>query len=79
MRHSEFWRLMNEEFGVSYARSVGSDIVLSALDGHTAVQALEAGYSPRIVWNAVCDVQGIPAGRRLGRDVKPGPSRGSAG
>ena len=35
------------------------------------IQALAAGVEPRKVWLAVCDVQDVPAERRLGRDIKP--------
>ncbi|PWD50057.1 DUF3046 domain-containing protein [Serinibacter arcticus] len=58
MRHSEFWSVMEQVFGASYARSLGGDLVMSALDGRTADQALEAGVPPREVWEAVCDATG---------------------
>ena len=78
MRHSDFWRLMEDEFGSGYARSVASDQVVSALGGRTAVQALDAGASPRDGWVAVCEAMHVPAERRLGRDPAdgPGPSGG---
>lgn len=78
VRHSVFWQLMEEEFGVGYARSVAHDQTIGALDGRTAQQALDAGEAPRTVWLAVCDAMDVPASRRLGRDLPParrGPSR----
>ena len=71
MRQSVFWQLMDEEFGVGYARSVAQDQSIGALDGLTAQQALEAGHHPREVWLAVCDAMDVPPQRRLGRDLPP--------
>ncbi len=71
MRHSVFWQLMEEEFGVGYARSVAQDQAIGALDGRTAQQALDAGEAPRTVWVAVCDAMEVPADRRLGRELPP--------
>ncbi|WP_394942178.1 DUF3046 domain-containing protein [Psychromicrobium sp. YIM B11713] len=71
MRVSEFWRLMEDEFGARYARSLASDLILTAIGGRSAIEALEAGVSPREIWHAVCDVQEVPASRRLGKDLKP--------
>ncbi|WP_040161916.1 DUF3046 domain-containing protein [Mobilicoccus massiliensis] len=69
MRESEFWRLMNDEFGESYANMVGRTQQLGELGGRTVVDALDAGVPPRRVWDALCDHMGIPAERRLGRDL----------
>jgi hypothetical protein len=69
---SDFWRLMDEEFGAAYSRSLAADLVLSALGGQTAQEALRAGVDARSVWLAVCEMQEVPAERRLGRDI---PSR----
>ncbi|MGG5172179.1 DUF3046 domain-containing protein [Pseudarthrobacter sp. J1738] len=71
MRMSEFWRLMDDEFGAGYSRVVASTITLAAFPGKTAMEALAAGERPKSVWLAVCDVQDVPAYRRLGRDIKP--------
>ena len=68
MRHSDFWRLMDDEFGRTYARSLAADQVMAALDGRTAVQALDAGARPRDVWVAVCDAMGVPSERRAGTE-----------
>ncbi|RAX47755.1 DUF3046 domain-containing protein [Arthrobacter sp. AQ5-06] len=71
MRISDYWRLMDDEFGAGYSRVLSSTLVLAGAGGRTADQALAAGVNPRQVWSAVCDVQDVPPERRLGRDVKP--------
>jgi hypothetical protein len=68
MRHSDFWRLMEDEFGEGYARVLASSLVLTAVGGRTAVEALKAGQNPRTVWLAVCEMQDVPPERRLGKD-----------
>jgi hypothetical protein len=70
VRHSEFWQLLEDEFGASYAPTVARDVVVEALGGRTAEQALAAGARPREVWSALCDVMQVPADRRWGRDPR---------
>ena len=71
MRRSEFWTLMGDEFGATYAASLARDHVLSALGGLTAWQALDVGEDPRQVWLALCAEMDVPVERRLRAD--PGP------
>jgi Protein of unknown function (DUF3046) len=71
MRISEYWRLMDDEFGTGYSRVLSSTLVLASVGSRTADQALASGVDPRRVWLAVCDVQDVPAERRLGRDIAP--------
>ncbi|MFD1214564.1 DUF3046 domain-containing protein [Arthrobacter sp. GCM10027362] len=71
MRLSDFWRLMDDEFGAGYSRVLAADLVLAALGGRTAAEALKAGVPPKSVWLAVCEMQDVPPERRLGRDIKP--------
>ncbi|XAS65205.1 DUF3046 domain-containing protein [Micrococcaceae bacterium Sec5.8] len=71
MRISDFWRLMDDEFGAGYSRVLSSSLVLAGVGSRTADQALSAGVAPRQVWLALCEVQDVPPERRLGRDVKP--------
>jgi hypothetical protein len=71
VRISDFWRLMDDEFGAGYSRVLSSTLVLAGVGGRTADQALSAGVPPKQVWLALCDVQDVPPERRLGRDVKP--------
>jgi transcriptional regulator GlxA family with amidase domain len=70
VRHSEFWQLLDDEFGPAYARTVARDVVVDVLGGRTAEQALAAGVRPREVWRALCDAMEVPAERRWGRDPK---------
>ena len=71
MKLSEFWTNMDYEFGAGYARVLAGDLVLGSLGNMTALEALEAGVSPKDVWLAVCETQDIPAVRRLGPDREP--------
>jgi hypothetical protein len=74
VRHSDFWLLMDDVFGATYARTLASDQVLGALADRTAVQALADGLEPRAVWRALCDAMEIPEQRRWGSD-RPRSSR----
>lgn len=71
MRTSDFWRLMDDEFGRAYSRTLAETLHLSGLGDRTASQALQAGIEPRTVWLSICEMQDVPEHRRLGRDVKP--------
>ncbi|WP_420180677.1 DUF3046 domain-containing protein [Paenarthrobacter sp. TA1.8] len=71
MRASDFWRLMDDEFGAGYSRVLANSLVLAGVGGRTAVEALASGHQPREVWLAVCEVQDVPPERRLGKDIKP--------
>lgn len=71
VRLSEFWRLVEDEFGGQYAATLASMHVIHALGDRTADQALEEGVRPGRVWVALCDDMDVPAERRLGRDVPP--------
>ncbi|HEX3811560.1 MAG TPA: DUF3046 domain-containing protein [Mycobacteriales bacterium] len=64
MRLTEFWARMREQFGDVYAESVARDHVISGLGGVTAVQALEGGIEPRVVWRAICAAFDVPPARR---------------
>jgi hypothetical protein len=70
VRQSEFWQLMEDEFGAGYAHTLAGDQVIGALGGRTARQALDAGDPPRDVWFAVCDAMHVPPQRRWGVDPK---------
>ncbi len=71
VRLSDFWRLMDDEFGSGYSRVLASELVLGELDGRSARDALDAGVEPRKVWLAICEKQDVPVSRRLGRDIAP--------
>ena len=61
MRLTEFWRRMEERFGVVYAGSFAADMVLSTLGSRTVNQALDQGESAKDVWRAVCAHLETPA------------------
>ena len=71
MRVSEFWTLVEDEFGSAHGRSLAHDTVLLALDDRTPLQALDAGVEPKRVWLALCDAMDVPPARRLGKDRPP--------
>ncbi len=64
MRLSEFWALMEQEFGGPYGRSLATSHVIHALDDRSAAEAIEAGVPVRRVWLALCDDLQIPQDRR---------------
>ncbi|KQM24030.1 MULTISPECIES: DUF3046 domain-containing protein [unclassified Frigoribacterium] len=66
MRKSEFARAVEDEFGEAYGRVVTRDLVIQSLGDRTADQAIAQGESPRDVWLALCDAEGVPMGRRHG-------------
>lgn len=78
VRHSEFWQLMEDEYGPGYARTVARDQVVAGLGGRTVDEALAAHVPPRQVWFALCDVMDVPPERRWGRRDRAS-SRGRAG
>lgn len=60
MRVSEFWALMEQEFGRGYAAVVASTQSLGSLSGRTAEQAVEEGEPVRTVWEAIVHDMGVP-------------------
>ncbi|HZY01741.1 MAG TPA: DUF3046 domain-containing protein [Dermatophilaceae bacterium] len=76
MRLSDFWRLMDDEFGAAYAHSLARDHVLGALGNRTPMQALESGVKPREAWLALCADMDVPKERWLGKELRsPDKSR----
>ena len=71
VRTSDFWRLMDDEFGENYSRTLARDLVVDRLGDRSAAEALDAGLDPKAVWEAVCRAQDVPRERWLGRDVRP--------
>ena len=71
MRVSEFWTLVDDEFGTAYGRSLATDHVLLVLGDRTAREALDGGVEPKEIWLALCEAMDVPAERRLGRDRPP--------
>lgn len=68
MRHSEFWQLMETEFGHAYAHTLARELVMSTLGERTAVEALAGHEDARTVWWALCDAMDVPLERRWGPD-----------
>ncbi|GAB2460846.1 hypothetical protein HD599_001134 [Conyzicola lurida] len=66
MRLSEFRIAVTDEFGDAYGRVLTRDLVLGAVGGLTADQAIKAGVAPREIWNALCDASDVPLERRYG-------------
>ena len=66
MKLSEFQTAVDAEFGAGYGGVVVNDLVLAALGGRTAREALAAGVRPREVWLALCDATDVPEERRHG-------------
>ncbi|WP_151526234.1 DUF3046 domain-containing protein [Serinicoccus kebangsaanensis] len=60
MRLSEFWELVEQEFGSGYGAVVARTQVLGSLGGRTAEDALHQGESVRRVWEAVCRDMDVP-------------------
>ena len=71
MKLSEFWALMEHEFGAGYAPVLARDLVLGSLGHRTAAEALDAGVNPKTVWFAICEEQEIPQECRWGPDKEP--------
>ncbi|MDX6326057.1 MAG: hypothetical protein QOK15_2411 [Nocardioidaceae bacterium] len=55
---------MELTLGPSYARVWSRQQVLSALDGRTVDEALQAGEPPKAVWRAVADSLSLPESQR---------------
>ena len=73
VQEREFWQLLEEVLGRSYGRALARDQVLDRLNGLTAVEALEMGEEPRVVWNVLCDQMNIPDSKRWGKDHNAPP------
>lgn len=68
VRMSDFWTLVDGEFGPVHGRLLVHEHVLGALGHRTAQQALDAGEDARTVWFALCDDLDVPQERRWGLD-----------
>ena len=55
---------MDHHLGASYSRTWASTVVMGALDGRTAEQALADGWSTKEVWRAVWEMLDLPASER---------------
>jgi hypothetical protein len=75
VRQSEFWTLVDDEFGRAHGRALVKDHVLFELGNRTAEQAIADGEPFRTVWFSLCDAMDVPTERRWGRDEAPGRRR----
>lgn len=76
MTLSELRRALEEEFGARQGNTLVAELVLSALAGRTAQEALDHGVAPKIVWAALCEEMGVAADRRYGVGIAlPVPER----
>lgn len=64
MRITLFRKLMAQEFGAVRAETLSRDHVFSGLAGRTVEEALEAGVSPKTIWQQVCIAFDVPPERR---------------
>jgi hypothetical protein len=74
VRSSEFWELVDGEFGQAHGRTLVRDHVLFELANRTAEQALADGEPFREVWFALCRSMDVPESRWWGPD-QPASSR----
>jgi hypothetical protein len=68
VRNSEFWELVDGEFGRAHGRTLARDHVLFRMGNRTAEQALNDGEPARDVWFALCDALDVPESRRWGQE-----------
>ena len=66
MRMSEFWTLVDGEFGPGRGRTLVRDHVVGELGHRTPQQALDDGEDPRTVWLALCVDLEVPPERHWG-------------
>ncbi|MEY4396821.1 MAG: hypothetical protein RLZZ40_577 [Actinomycetota bacterium] len=62
MKHSEFARAVDAEFGAAAGQALVRDLVLTEF-GVTSAEALAAGTKPRDVWAALCKAMDVPVSR----------------
>lgn len=65
MRRSEFLRAVDAEFGPRGGALV-ADLVLTAVGGVTAAEAMDTGVPLRDVWLALCEEMDVPQAHRHG-------------
>lgn len=70
MRLSEFWALMDQQFGSAYAQMVAGTHRIHALHDHTVTSAIDDEVPLRVIWNALCDDFDVPEQRRFIADHK---------
>jgi hypothetical protein len=66
VRTSEFWALVDGEFGPGRGRALVRDHVVGGLRHRTPQQALDDGEDLRTVWLALCTDLEVPPERHWG-------------
>lgn len=69
MKHSEFARAVDAEFGAVMGQALVRDLVLDVFDA-TAAEALKSGKRPRDVWVALCHAMDVPESRIHGASLR---------
>jgi hypothetical protein len=69
MKHSEFARAVDAEFGPAMGQALVRDLVLDVFD-LTAADALKSGVRPREVWVALCRAMDVPESRVHGAGLR---------
>ncbi|MDR9434880.1 DUF3046 domain-containing protein [Pontimonas sp.] len=70
---SEFDRAVADEFGDTTGRTLVRELVMRALGGVTATEALGRGDAPAAVWRALCDEMDVAPPRRYGVGIATPP------
>lgn len=65
MKHSELVEAITVTFGSCHGAAILHDLTLPNLDHRTPASALEAGLSPRQVWEAICEEMVVPEDARF--------------
>lgn len=68
VRLTEFWRLMEDEFGPARARMLADHQSLTSLGSVPASVAIARGESLKQVWRAMCAEMNVPQERWFGKD-----------
>lgn len=66
---SEFWRLVEHEFGSAHGRLLVDRHVLPRLGDRTGAEVLADRGDPREVWQELCRDMDVPPDRWLGEDL----------
>lgn len=64
MKRSEFSYAISHQFGAT-GDVLLRDLVIPSLGNRTAAQALDAGETPRAVWDALCREMDVPLAERV--------------
>ena len=63
MSRSEFFAAVEQEFGLVQGRVILENLIVRDLGDVSALDALDAGESPKQIWRALCGSMGVPEHR----------------